>query len=384
MDLAISSPSMVSGVAARRFLEEAPLSRPPAADLPARGEVKKRRRRRRSRRKPHRGHTSAGRFRKSHPLPAAPGRAASRASNSSSRRNSPRRSGKRRSPTCRSRRRPAPSPRHAPPAVRRGSARAKSRSIGRGCAGWWRNKSWRASRFDEVNSFGSNLFDARLAARPVQNSARRGCVPDGLLDESDKSGAGALSPPPFEGRSAAGGREKGASSKKRRAADAAHHRRRTCGEIHRRGRHLSRRRPRVPPEIRQRQRHRRGRQQADHQFDKAAKSAWWIVLWRGCEFQNKVCDHSLEASFRKERLSIKSYFLFCQTVVHLRSVSHFYTKTEVDLSNRGKHLMLTNSRDIIRRSLSPIFFLSVRGSHHKFNLSRARHLIVIVPHRSGT
>jgi predicted RNA binding protein YcfA (HicA-like mRNA interferase family) len=50
------------------------------------------------------------------------------------------------------------------------------------------------------------------------------------------------------------------------------------------------------------------------------------------------------------------------------------------IGGRGKDMMLTNSRDIIRRLLQDGFEeRSVRGSHHKF-VHPASRRVVIVPH----
>ena len=115
-----------------------------------------------------------------------------------------------------------------------------------------------ASRFDATTSFGSSYTHAGLAARPGEKSdAKAAALPkparataaddsrDGLDDEPV---AFALARPR---RPAA------------RPPPAAHHRRRTGRQIHRHRLRLHARRPRLPPEIRQRQRHRDRRQQAD-------------------------------------------------------------------------------------------------------------------------
>ncbi len=139
-----------------------------------------------------------------------------------------------------------------------------------------------ASRFDETNSFGSNYttpgwqraqqrkgsggFDetGKPPARRFSENGRPRYVPDGVFDDSAEDADPSLFTSPWRGRSAATARPGGGAKAPRRSSP--HHRRRTGGEIHRHGLVLRRRRPRVSPEIRQRQRHRRGRQQAHHPF----------------------------------------------------------------------------------------------------------------------
>ena len=92
--------------------------------------------------------SAARRSRRSRRASCWPGRAASRASNSSSRTPSSGRSARRRSLRRHiARRRSCPcsrSPRHGPPAIRRGSATGCWSATGRGCGGWWRSRAWRA------------------------------------------------------------------------------------------------------------------------------------------------------------------------------------------------------------------------------------------------
>ena len=86
-----------------------------------------------------------------------------------------------------------------------------------------------ASRFDEMNSFGSNYTtpgwqraQSRKGRGGFSENGQPRYVPDGVFDDRDADldeGANTTtsSPPPLRGRSAAGGREGGASSKKRRS-----------------------------------------------------------------------------------------------------------------------------------------------------------------------
>ena len=136
-----------------------------------------------------------------------------------------------------------------------------------------------ASRFDETNSFGSNYTTpgwqrAQRRARGAGGFSENGqprYVPDGVFDDDAAEDTDHLSP--RAGRGRAGGAGEGARSSPLPAAKTIDHRRRTGGQIHRRRLILRRRRPRVSPEIRQRQRHRRGRQQADHQVRQGGRKA---------------------------------------------------------------------------------------------------------------
>ena len=130
-----------------------------------------------------------------------------------------------------------------------------------------------ASRFDEMNSFGSNYTTPGWQRAQKRKARRKGgfsengqprYVPDGVFDDANATTAMRITSP----SPAAPGEGSGEGRLQRPSAaqtPPAHHRRRTGGEIHRHRLILRRRRPRVSPEIRQRQRHRRGRQQADHQ-----------------------------------------------------------------------------------------------------------------------
>ncbi len=144
------------------------------------------------------------------------------------------------------------------------------------------------------------LFDARLAARPGAQGARAvstrtasrvmcrmGCLTTTAMRTQITS--------PLAGEVAPKARVRGKPENRRwqspltrlppkvgvatlataRSAEAtsSRHRRRTGGQIDRRRLVVRRRRPRVSPEIRQRQRHRRGRQQADHQVRQGGRKA---------------------------------------------------------------------------------------------------------------
>ena len=138
-----------------------------------------------------------------------------------------------------------------------------------------------ASRFDEMASFGSNYTtpgwqraQQRRGAGGFSENGQPRYVPDGVFDEdadadSDASPRTPLTSPWGRGRRAA---RPGEGRRRSRAAPP-YHRRRTGGQIERRRLILRRRRPRVSPEIRQRQRHRRGRQQADHPFRQGGRKA---------------------------------------------------------------------------------------------------------------
>ena len=137
-----------------------------------------------------------------------------------------------------------------------------------------------ASRFDEMNSFGSNYTTPGWQRAQQRNAARAGfprtasrvmcrmacsTMPTSEADGSHLS--------PAAGGSSRRSRRVGATPQAQSRAGAAHHRRRTGRQIHRRRLILRRRRPRLSPEIRQRQRHRRGRQQADHPFRQGGRKA---------------------------------------------------------------------------------------------------------------
>ena len=136
-----------------------------------------------------------------------------------------------------------------------------------------------ASRFDAMTSFGSNY------ASPGWKRAQAKRDRNGFSDdadsyyEADHGSAGSedlshLSPQgrgrSGEARSGEGARRSGARN---RPPSAAHHRRRTGGEIHRHGVSVHAGRPRLSPEIRQRQRHGNRRQQADHPVRQSRREA---------------------------------------------------------------------------------------------------------------
>ncbi len=134
-----------------------------------------------------------------------------------------------------------------------------------------------ASRFDEMNAFGSSYstpgwqraqaqrgkggFDE--AGQPYGQTGRQGgpgaryVTDPEFVDDGAEPGF-ASSPPPSEGERPA------EPAGWRKETPPAHHRRRARRQIHRRRQPFHRGRPRVPPEIRQRQRHRGRRQQAHH------------------------------------------------------------------------------------------------------------------------
>ena len=103
------------------------------------------------------------------------------------------------------------------------------------------------SRFDEMASFGSS-YTTPGWQRAQANRARN--------ERSGEDQRGGFN-----------------EQRSRLFTPAAHHRRRAGGEIHRRGFRISHRRPRVPPEIRQRQCRRRGRQQAHHRLRQGRRKA---------------------------------------------------------------------------------------------------------------
>ena len=144
-----------------------------------------------------------------------------------------------------------------------------------------------ASRFDQTQSFGSNYTtpgwqraQSRKGAGGFSEDGTPRYVPDGVFNQDEDAeaysddlspggrGRGALFTSPWRGE-VGGQRPPGGGE----VARASHHRRRTDRQIHRRFLEFRRRRSRVSPEIRQRQRHRRGRQQADHPFRQGGRKA---------------------------------------------------------------------------------------------------------------
>ena len=142
-----------------------------------------------------------------------------------------------------------------------------------GGAGGFGMSGYGASRFDEMNSFGSNYStpgwqraQARKGRGGFSEDGKPRYVPDGVFEDDGDSSAEAnsdhLSPALLgEVERAKRGSGEGAISA---AAQASRHRRRTDRQIDRRPFPLRRRRARLPPEIRQRQRGGGGRQQAHH------------------------------------------------------------------------------------------------------------------------
>ena len=123
---------------------------------------------------------------------------------------------------------------------------------------------------------------ARTWARAQRAARAHGARPQRARGRPATGG----SPPRVRGR-AREGRRPPLRPRRRPPPRPAHHRRRAGRQIHRHRLRLHDRRPRVPPEIRQRQRHQRRRQQADDRSStRPARSAWWIVLWRGCEISH--------------------------------------------------------------------------------------------------
>ena len=129
-----------------------------------------------------------------------------------------------------------------------------------GGAGGFGMSGYGASRFDEMNSFGSNYTtpgwqraQARKGRGGFSENGQPRYVPDGVFNQDEE-----FTDNPLQRR----GPPKAPAPQ---AHHPAHDRRRTGGEIHRRRIGFRGGQPRVSPEIRQRQRHRRGRQQADHQ-----------------------------------------------------------------------------------------------------------------------
>ena len=124
-----------------------------------------------------------------------------------------------------------------------------------------------ASRFDATTSFGSNY--STPGWQRAQAKKGGGFTEDGTRYEADDD----LSdlPPKARSRGASAQRRRivalalaaARGTRARRPPAAAHHRGRAGGEIDRHRLRLHARRPRLPPEIRQRQRHRDRRQQAD-------------------------------------------------------------------------------------------------------------------------
>ena len=131
-----------------------------------------------------------------------------------------------------------------------------------------------ASRFDEMNSFGSNYTtpgwqraqgSAREAAGSTRTASRAMCRTAFSMSAMQTTTASQRLRPKKVGR--------WQRRKRDSQPQAPRHRRRAGGEIHRHGVIVRRRRPRVSPEIRQRQRHRRGRQQADHPLRQGGRKA---------------------------------------------------------------------------------------------------------------
>ena len=149
------------------------------------------------------------------------------------------------------------------------------------------------SRFDEMGAFGSNYgtpgwrraqgqqgrggFSTKTASRAM---CRTACSTTSIRTPDDDADSDHLSPgersrrftSPLRGRSAAAGRP-GWGSMREKQARAPHHRRRADRQIHRRAGSVRRRRARVSPEIRQRQRGGGGRQQAHHSLRQGGRKA---------------------------------------------------------------------------------------------------------------
>ena len=149
-----------------------------------------------------------------------------------------------------------------------------------------------ASRFDEMNSFGSNYTTPGWQRAQGAQGTNGGFtengqpryVPDGVFDETAVQRMTTHHRPHRHRAEGAGeGTSVGTASgtpsqpcRRREGAQghrASHHRRRTGRQIDRHHVKLRRRRPRVSPEIRQRQRHRGGRQQADHPVRQGRRKA---------------------------------------------------------------------------------------------------------------
>ena len=150
-----------------------------------------------------------------------------------------------------------------------------------------------ASRFDEMTHFGSSYgtpgWQRAQAARPRRLRRRRRRQERRIRRRRRRVRRRAMtrwttpqaSPPPDRGGSEAA---VNSGARPRALAPPAHHRGRAGRQIDRHRLRLRDRRPRVSPEIRQRQRHRRRRQQAHHRSStRRARSGWWIVSWSGCE-----------------------------------------------------------------------------------------------------
>ena len=165
-----------------------------------------------------------------------------------------------------------------------------------GGAGGFGMSGYGASRFDEMNSFGSSYTtpgwqraQARKGKGGFSENGQPRYVPDGVFDDdSGATDSDHLSP---AGKVAPKARVRGTErraivraepphpnplpdgEREREASRSTPDRRRTGGEIHRHGVILHRRRPRVSPEIRQRQRGGRGRQQAHDSLRQGGREA---------------------------------------------------------------------------------------------------------------
>ena len=145
-----------------------------------------------------------------------------------------------------------------------------------------------ASRFDEMTHFGSGYSTPgwQRAQAPRRLRRRRRFEEEDASQDYERrrtdmrtrprsatrrSSARHGGPLPLAGERlpSSGGRT--LRPRRRAPPRPAHHRRRAGRQIHRHRLRLHHRRPRVPPEIRQRQRRRNRRQQADNQFDKAGE-----------------------------------------------------------------------------------------------------------------
>ena len=155
-----------------------------------------------------------------------------------------------------------------------------------GGAGGFGMSGYGASRFDEMNAFGSGYttpgwqraqgrrgkggFDEAAALRPDGPPRRPWCAlcgRPGIRPRRRRAGRFFFTSP---WRGEVGAAERAGGGEK---APPAHHRRRAGRQIHRRGEPVQRGRPRVPPEIRQRQRHRGRRQQAHHPLRQGGRKA---------------------------------------------------------------------------------------------------------------
>ena len=190
-------------------------------------------------------------------------------------------------------------PAHARPVADQHSVALSRRAAGGQCrghrvaiGGFGGYAGYGASRFDATTSFGSSYNTPgwqRAQAKKSRNGGgfrrsrrrlRRRTTPPLPSPRSGEDDRATCPPKPAGRRRTLDRRE----SQPPPPPPPAHHRRRTDRQIHRHHLGLHARRPRLPPEIRQRQRHRHRRQQADDPVRQSrGRSAWWIVLWRGCE-----------------------------------------------------------------------------------------------------